>query len=207
MPRKRMVHPSKFSSKQLAQVSVFAERTFEAIWCFGDDRGRIIDDAAEIWALGWMARRKECSIDDVEDHVDALVENGQLCRYTVGGDSFLHSISWDEHQSISHPTPSKLPPCHEHQFLEWKVWWKDDDTATDRWRQREKAAQKNKSAQEEIGIGSGISPENVGHDSGSTPSQCSSVQLSSDQAEIASDSGDHGQVRQFVRPSQKRAQG
>ncbi|MDF3309780.1 hypothetical protein P3H15_32700 [Rhodococcus sp. T2V] len=193
-----------FNSEQLAKVSIAAERTFEIIWCFGDDRGRIKDDAAEIWANGWMKRRKECTIDDVEDHIDALVENGQLCRYAVGGDSFLHSISWDEHQSISHPTPSKLPPCREHQPLEWKFWWKNNDTATDRWRQKEKADQKAKSSPEELGDDSGVSPEKGPIELGGTPPQCSSVQLSSDKADLARASDQPGQVRQFVRPSQRR---
>ena len=222
MPRKRMLWPGFFKSKRLAKLTIAAERTFEIIWCYGDDRGRIEDDAAYIWSEGWMTRRKEVSIDDVEDHVDALVANEQLCRYSVGGDSFLHSIAWDEHQSINHPTPSKLPPCREHQPGEWALWWKDDDTATDRWRRAEKEKKKLGSPGVTTGVPNGattgveISIESPGSDGISatgvttgvtevaTTSQFSSVQLSSDQAQIPQSPTDHAEVRQFVRPSQRK---
>ncbi|TXG90672.1 hypothetical protein DW322_11170 [Rhodococcus rhodnii] len=195
-----MLHPRFFKSKPLAELSLAAERTFEAFWCYGDDRGRLEDDPAEIWAEAWMTRRRDASIDDVAGHLDALVDGGQLCRYEIGGGRFLHVIAWDEHQKISHPTPSKLPPCPDHHPLEWSIWWKDDDTATDRWRRAEKAARQEKRD-------SGETPENLARNSGATPPQCSSVQLSSDQANLARDSGENGNVRQFIRKSTGKAVG
>lgn len=203
MPRKRMTHPGFFESENLADLDIAAMITYQGIWVFGDDRGRIQEDAEFIKFKVWP-RRKSVTATDVADHIEALVDGEQLCRYKIGGGDFLHTIAWDEHQKISHPTPSKLPPCPVHQPLEYKVWWKDDDTATDRWRKREKAGQRAKSAQEEIGIDSGTSPENVWSNSGATPPQCSSVQVRSDQAEIRSDSGESGTEIKFVRPSQIR---
>lgn len=193
MPRKRMVHPQFFESVPLSEIPVEAMVTYEGLWCFGDDRGRIEDDAAMIKFKVWP-RRHSIDIGDVTRHLDALVDGEQLCRYSIGGGRFLHVIAWDEHQRVSHPTPSKLPPCPVHQPAEYSFWWKDSDTATDRWRKKEKADQKAKS-------GPVDSPESIANESGATPPQCSSVQLRSDQADLASHSG---KVHQFIRPSQQR---
>lgn len=198
MPRKRMLWPKFFSSTQMARLSLEAERTFKGIWCFADDRGRIEDDAPFIWSQVWIARRDECSIEDVSAHISSIAANGQLCRYTVGGGHFLHVISWDEHQSINHPTPSKLPPCKSHHPAEWSTWWKDDDTATERWRAVEKAGQSSSNG----GDSRSRLPE-------STPSQFSVVKFSSDQA-IAPVVDSHSSVTDsssarniYVRPSMR----
>lgn len=193
MPRKRMLWPDYFKSEQLARLSLHACRTYEGFWCFADDRGRMLYDPEELWGVVWLKRRKVdgVSIDDVEDHLNDLVGNGQLCQYHVGGERFLHVISWDEHQKINHPTQSKLPPCEEHQPLEWSTWWHDIDTATERWRSAEK---RDRAARSDSGSSNGGLREN----SRKTPSQSSSVQGSSVQAKGG------GEVRQFVRPSQQR---
>lgn len=193
MPRKRMLWPGYFESEQLAQLSLPACRTYEGFWCYGDDRGRMKDDPDQLWADIWIKRRKvdNIGIEDVADHLDALVDNGQLCRYEVGGDQFLHVISWDEHQKISHPTPSKLPPCEHHQHLEWSEWWRDIDTATERWRSAEKAARAAKRDSLRDSLSDSRSRSGVTH------SQSSLVQSSS----VKASSG--GNIRQFTRPSQR----
>ena len=192
MPRKRMLHPGFFGSDQMAQLSLAAAYTYEGIWCFADDRGRKVFNPSEVWAEVWLKRSGEVQVPDVEGFLGELIKHGQVCRYRVGGGDFIHVIAWDEHQKISHPTPSKLPPCPDHQPAEWSVWWRDDDTATDRWRREEKAGQ-------EVQLDSRTSPESLAKDSRSTPPQCSSVQLSSVKAKGG------GKVRQFVRPSQRQA--
>lgn len=215
-----MLHPGFFASDQMAQLSLAAAYTYEGIWCFADDRGRKLFNASEVWAEVWLKRSNEVAVDDVATFLGELIQHRQLCRYRVGGGDFIHVIAWDEHQKISHPTPSKLPPCPDHQPAEWAVWWKDDDTATDRWRREEKAAKsaRQSGSPERLRNDSGESytqdvdtspdmpspgampsestPERLRRDSGETPPQCSSVQLSSDQAT-------GGQVRQFTRPSQR----
>lgn len=191
MPRKRMLYPAFFNSDQIAALSLHAAYTFAGFWCFADDRGRLVDNPEELWAQVWFKRRREVRMEQCGALVDELVAGGQLCRYRVGGAGFLHAVSWDEHQKISHATPSKLPPCADHQPVEWAAWWKDDDTATNRWRQAEKAIRA-------AHLAALSSPESIAPDSGSTPPQFSSVQGRSDQV-----SGP-GNVRQFVRPSQQR---
>lgn len=221
MPRKRMLWPAFFGSDQLAHLPLAACRTYEGFWCFADDRGRMLDDPAQLWADVWIKRRSidHVSIDDVETHLELLTENGQLCRYEVGGGAFRHVIAWDEHQKINHPTTSKLPPCPHHQGREWASWWRADDTATDRWRQAEKRSKKGDSvshsrSHSRSGSGAGhATPENEPNiaatctdglsedyvsdslsSSTPTPSQFSSVQVSSVKG--------GGNVREFKRPSQ-----
>lgn len=200
MPRKRMLWPGYFDSEQLATLSLPACRTFEGFWVFADDRGRMKYDPDQLWADVWIKRRRvdNISIDDVADHLEALVTNGQLCHYRVGGADFLHVISWDEHQKINHPTPSKLPPCEQHQNLEWSAWWRDVDTATERWRAAEKRSRAAKrDSLSDSRSGSSEAGESLTRNVGVTTSQCSSVQLSSDQVSSG------GNVRQFTRPSQR----
>ncbi len=40
-----------------------------------------------------------------------------LCSYQVDGRDYLHAVKWHGYQNLSHPTPSKLPPCPEHPDL------------------------------------------------------------------------------------------
>ena len=221
MPRKRMIWPTYFGSDQLAHLSLATCRTFEGFWCYADDKGRMLWDPDQLWGDVWLKRRKvdDITIEDVDQHLTELVGNGQLCEYHVGGGRFVHAISWREHQSINHPTPSKLPPCPTHEGQEWAKWWRDDDTATDRWRQAEKDEKRPDSDSTtgvlresygseltELPIQSlpaetdyGRTTGGLREDYGRTPSQCSSVQLSSVKAKGG------GQVRQFVRPSQRQA--
>ena len=221
MPRRRMLWPAYFSSDQLARLSLAACRTFEGFWCYADDKGRMPYDPDQLWGDVWLKRRKvdHVTVEDVEGHLDLLVDNGQLCEYEVGGGRFLHCISWSEHQKINHPTPSKLPPCPHHEGREWASWWRSDDTATARWRAAEKAQKQAENGGSHVGLreaslknGSqaetsplpGETDSRSPHvvlpeDSRRTPSQCSSVQLSSVKAKGG------GKVRQFVRPSQRQA--
>jgi hypothetical protein len=112
--RKRMIHPSFFLSQTMNDVPVTTMVTFAGIWCWADDFGRGEDDAALVKAAVW-ARRKAMTEAKVAAAIDELVYDGALCRYIVGGVPLLHVTHWNEHQKVSHPTPSKLPPCPIHE--------------------------------------------------------------------------------------------
>lgn len=113
MSRKRMIHPSFFTSKPLNDMPIPCMITFAGIWCWADDYGRGEDDPVLVEAAIWP-RRKAVTERHVAQHMDALVEAGLLCRYTVDGARLIHVTHWCEHQKVSHPTPSKLAPCPEH---------------------------------------------------------------------------------------------
>lgn len=195
MARKRMIHRDFFTSATLARLDIRTMLTFAGLWVYVDDAGRGEDDAAFIASAIWP-RRPTVTPDDVAADLDALEHTGTLCRYTVGAVPLFHIPSWHEHQTISHPTPSKLPPCPHCEPGLFNAWWRDDDTRTDRFRRAEKAIRAAKTAGSDgVRNGSGEVPEDFAKNSGglrerlrsgsgTTPSQCSSVEVSSVQAAI-----------------------
>lgn len=136
-----MLHPEFFTSRTLARVSVRAMVTFAGLWIYCDDYGRGEDDPSFVTASIWPRRTVEITVSEVEEDLKMLADHGTICRYEVGGTKFLHIPSWFEHQKVSHPTNSKLPPCHKCERLLYNAWWRDDDTATDRYRKEEKRLQ------------------------------------------------------------------
>lgn len=139
MPRKRMIHPSFFTSATLARMDPRTMVTFAGLWIYCDDYGRGEDDATLIAAAVWP-RRRDIGEKEVEEDVVTLAAAGVLHRYSVGGDNFLHVTSWHEHQRVSHPSSPRVPPCPQHNPKIFREWWKANDTATDRWRRAEKQA-------------------------------------------------------------------
>ena len=95
---------------------------FEARWLFAglftycDDYGRGIDDArlikGELFALD-----DRTTVARIEKHLAEMTDSNDapICRY-VGDDgrAYIHFPKWREHQKISHPTDSELPPCPIH---------------------------------------------------------------------------------------------
>lgn len=136
--RKRMIHHEFFTSATLAGLELRTMLTFAGLWIYCDDFGRGEDDSTFIASIVW-ARRPDISRDDVESDLEALEKAGTICRYVVGGSRFLHIPSWSEHQKVSHPTPSRVPPCHICTPDLYKVWYRENDTATDRYRRAQKS--------------------------------------------------------------------
>lgn len=115
MSRIRTIKPELFFSESLSRVSLTAERTFLGLFSVADDRGRFRDDARIIYGRLWVTRTEQTPAG-VEDDLRQLETEGLICRYTgCDGKRYLHIVTWDKHQKISHPTPSRLPACPEHQ--------------------------------------------------------------------------------------------
>lgn len=133
MARKRMIHPDFFISASMNDVSVSAMLTFAGIWCWADDFGRGEDDESLVKAAVWP-RRRAMTEKKVRADMDALVGKGVLCRYVVTGHALVHVTNWSEHQSVSHPTKSKLPPCPAHDAEDFETFMADSDPMTDKFR-------------------------------------------------------------------------
>lgn len=91
--------------------------TFAGLICvMADDKGRLRDDADLIKAGVWPKRRDVTPDDVAEDltilscHLRTAKTSGLIVRYEKKGMKCIWIPSFNEHQRISHPTPSKLPP-------------------------------------------------------------------------------------------------
>lgn len=128
-----MIHPDFFTSASMNGVSVSAMLTFAGIWCWADDFGRGEDDESLVKAAVWP-RRRSMTEAKVRAEMDALVVKGVLCQYRITGHDLIHVTNWSEHQKVSHPTKSKLPPCPTHDPAAYEEFMSDSDTATDKFR-------------------------------------------------------------------------
>lgn len=151
MARKRMLAPEFFASGPVNKLPVTAMLTFAGLWCYFDDYGRGEDDAALVKAAVWPRRRSQTEARVASD-LASIAGESLICRYEVGGVRLIHSPSWQEHQKISHPTPSKLPPCPFHEGGLYAHFLQECGDGLDRFRSD-----------------SGTVPERLGNHSGATP--------------------------------------
>ncbi|MYU02099.1 MULTISPECIES: hypothetical protein [unclassified Streptomyces] len=115
MARIRTIKPEAFESEDLASVSLTAERTFFGLLTQADDSGRHRDHPAIIAGRLW-ALRPEHTATHVARDLDELASAGLVCRYTgCDGRTWLHIVTWDQHQKINKATVSRLPRCPVHQ--------------------------------------------------------------------------------------------
>lgn len=106
MPRIRTVKPDFWKSRSVKKLTDREKLVWLGLWNYADDYGRIMDEpvmlVGELWALGLNAKQ-------MEDTLAGLHTKGRIVRYVVEGDGFIQVTGW-EHQKISHPTDSGIPP-------------------------------------------------------------------------------------------------
>src|SRR5690348_15360879 len=113
MARIRSVKPEMRRSLTVCSWPIPVRWTFVGLLGYVDDYGRGLDDLrlikAELYPLDdSMGTRR------IDQHLRTIIDRGPLCRYIVAGQRYLHVTSWSEHQRVSHPTPSRIPPCPQH---------------------------------------------------------------------------------------------
>ncbi|MFM9572145.1 hypothetical protein ACKI1I_28225 [Streptomyces turgidiscabies] len=115
MARIRTVKPEMFESESLAECSVTAMLTFIGLLTQADDSGRHRDHPAIIAGRLW-ALRPEHTAAHVAQDLEELAAAGLICRYTgCDGRTWLHVMTWEQHQKINKPTASRVPRCPSHQ--------------------------------------------------------------------------------------------
>ncbi|GGZ92780.1 hypothetical protein [Streptomyces bluensis] len=115
MARIRTVKPEMFESESLAECSVTAMLTFIGLLTQADDSGRHRDHPAIIAGRLW-ALRPEHTAAHVAQDLEELATAGLICRYTgCDGRTWLHVVTWEQHQKINKPTASRIPRCPSHQ--------------------------------------------------------------------------------------------
>ena len=113
MARIRTVKPELFQSETLAEVSVETERTFVGLLTQADDKGRMKDAPAVLNGSLWPLRPSH-TIEDMKRDLEELIRVEMLCRYEAAGRGYLHLVTFEEHQRINRPSPSKIPACPLH---------------------------------------------------------------------------------------------
>lgn len=114
MARIRTFKPEAFTSESLAQVSVYAERTFFGLISRADDHGRVRDQPAALCGELWAVRGGRTPVD-VEDDLIQLAAANLICRYEDDeGKRYLHVVTWHRHQKINRASRSRLPECRKH---------------------------------------------------------------------------------------------
>lgn len=111
----RTVHPDDAQDERLAMVPLAAAYTYVYLPTVLDDAGRAKDQPAVLNGYLWPLRADEHNTAAMVADLDALVGTELLCRYSVGGDSYLHDPRWRSRQQIARPVASTLPPCPHHE--------------------------------------------------------------------------------------------
>lgn len=114
MARIRSIKPEIRRSLTVSSWPYPVRWTFAGLPGYLDDEGRGHDDTrlikSELYPLDDdMTSRK------LEHHLTQIAANGPLCRYEVEGVRYLHVTSWQEHQRVNRPSPSRIPPCPIHE--------------------------------------------------------------------------------------------
>lgn len=114
MARIRSIKPEAFKSETMAHLDYFTRWTFAGLWTYLDDHGYGRADArlirAEVFPLD-----DDATPAKVQKAVDALLEAGSVCLFTVDGRNYIHAPAWQDHQKVSRPSKSKFPACPEHE--------------------------------------------------------------------------------------------
>lgn len=111
----RTVHPGDAQDERLASLPLAAAYTYVYLPTVLDDAGRVKEQPAVLNGYLWPLRADEHNTAAMAGDIDALVGAGLLCRYSVGGESYLHDPQWRSRQQIARPVSSSLPPCPHHE--------------------------------------------------------------------------------------------
>jgi hypothetical protein len=110
----RTIHPSDAQDERLASLPLAAAYTYAYLPTVLDDEGRAKDQPAVFNGYLWPLRADDHPTSAMIEDVDALVEAGLMCRYSVEGHAYLHDPRWKVRQKIARPVASTLPGCPTH---------------------------------------------------------------------------------------------
>jgi len=103
------VKPSFWKSLSIASLPRDTRLHFIGLFNYADDHGRGIDDSrllkAEIWPLD-----DDITARVVEEMMRTLAQAGKLVRYADDQREYFQIRRWTDHQKISKPQPSVIPP-------------------------------------------------------------------------------------------------
>ncbi len=108
MARIRSIKPTFFRSRSVKALSSDEKLVWIGLWSAADDEGRLLDEVGilvgDLWALSLSASK----LDGILARLDAV---NRIQRYEIAGQRYIQVCNWQEHQRISHPTVSDIPPA------------------------------------------------------------------------------------------------
>jgi hypothetical protein len=112
--KSRTIHPADAQDERLANLPLSAAYTYAYLPTILDDDGRAKDQPSVFNGYLWPLRADAHTTDAMISDISALVEAGLLCRYSAGGQDYLHDPAWKGRQKIARPIRSALPGCPTH---------------------------------------------------------------------------------------------
>jgi hypothetical protein len=108
MPKIRSVKPSFFMSRAVKRLTDKQKLVWQGLWPNADDEGRMLDEPGIIVGQLWALSLNEAKLDVL---LTELHRAGRVIRYEVAGEGFIQVTNWHEHQKVTRPVASLLPPC------------------------------------------------------------------------------------------------
>lgn len=108
MARIRTIKPAHWNDRQLTEISLQAHLLWIATWNFSDDKG-IFENDPHLLKSQIFPRRTDIRIDQVKQWLDQLVKARFIIPFSFNGVSYYISRTFETHQKIDRPQPSKIP--------------------------------------------------------------------------------------------------
>ena len=112
MARRRMIDPNIWESEDFSSLSMMERLLWVGMFSLADDEGRGRASASYLNIKVFPYDRLDD--EEIEKGINHIKDVMSVTLYRNGDKRYYQMDHWDEWQSISHPTPSKIPsPLHE----------------------------------------------------------------------------------------------
>jgi len=108
MARIRTIKPTHWNDRQLTEISLQAHLLWIATWNFSDDKG-VFENDTHLLKSQIFPRRTDIRIDQIRQWLDQLVKARFIIPFSFEGVSYYVSRTFETHQKIDRPQPSKIP--------------------------------------------------------------------------------------------------
>jgi hypothetical protein len=108
MPRIRSLKPEHRQHRKVGGLDHATYRLWVGMICEADDEGRLVAEPEQLRVL-IFGYHPTITAETVSDLLAGLQQTGLVRCYSVRNVPYLYFPSWNEHQKIDRPKPSKLP--------------------------------------------------------------------------------------------------
>jgi hypothetical protein len=108
MARIRTIKPQHVNDKKLTDISLQAHLFWILSWCFSDDEG-VLENDPILLKSQLFPRRPEIRTEQIIQWIDQLTKARFMIPFTHNGEGYLLHRTFNVHQKIDRPQPSKIP--------------------------------------------------------------------------------------------------